>query len=74
MKPLLPAILLTIFLTLPSAKGHAQESQADSVRYARLCNLLHTDVYPTTTHWEIQYVTGCTTKKGKKTFMPFILT
>lgn len=46
MKPLLPAILLTIFLTLPSAKGHAQESQADSVRYARLCNLLQTDVIP----------------------------
>jgi membrane-bound lytic murein transglycosylase D len=40
MKPLLPAILLTIILTLPSARGHAQENAADSARYARLCAML----------------------------------
>jgi membrane-bound lytic murein transglycosylase D len=40
MKPLLPAIVLTIFFTLPLARGHAQESQADSARYARLCAML----------------------------------
>ena len=40
MKPLLPAILLTIIFTLPSARGHAQENAADSARYARLCSML----------------------------------
>lgn len=40
MKSLLPAILLTIILTLPSARGHAQENAADSARYARLCSML----------------------------------
>ena len=45
MKPLLPALLLTLLFTQPLA-GHAQENAADSARYARLCSMLQPHAIP----------------------------